>query len=733
MEDMSSVQAALPTADDLASNPVVQKLDALSIPHATYPHALSMTADELVANVPLEGENETHTKNLFFKDKKHGLFLVVTCTDAECNTKELGKMLKLEGKVNLRLADEALLLEKLGCKKGCVGPLSMMNNSDKDVTLVLDEALLAKARVHSHPLRNDASTSLTPADLQKFLQEIGVEPTLLTFPKKGARHLAPPSSRPAGDKSGSKPKLPPKDKGTPKAENKNKKATKKGETQLALKWKKEENFAMWYTDVIVLSEMISYYDISGCYILRPWSYKIWELIQDWFNVQIRKLDVDNSYFPMFVSKDRLEKEKDHVEGFAPEVAWVTKSGGDDLAAPIAVRPTSETIMYPAFADWIRSHRDLPLKLNQWSNVVRWEFKDPTPFLRTREFLWQEGHTAHASFEDANVMVRQALDLYRGVYEELLAIPVVPGYKTEKEKFAGGHSTTTVEAYIPVSGRAIQGATSHHLGQNFGKMFDINYQDEKGESQIVWQTSWGLTTRTIGVMIMVHGDDTGLVLPPKVAPLQAVIIPIVSKKCPLENLASYCEDIKQSLDAKDVRCKLDDRSIYNPGWKYAHWEQKGVPIRIEVGPRDLEQKQARMVVRFGGEKIDVGVDELASTVQKKLEEVQGQMFEKAKEFRDQHLVQVTEWKDFVPNLELHNLVLTPWCGGEHQDWEEWVKEKSREESLASRGEGAEDERAATSVAAKTLCIPFKQPELPEGTKCIASGLPATCWVMWGRSY
>ena len=728
MENMSDLSDAI----DFNTNPIIQKLDELSIPHNTYSHVLSMTAEELVTNVPLPSSNETHTKNLFFKDKKHGMFLVTTCTDAEMNTKELGKMLNLEGKVNLRLADETLLLDKLGCKKGCVGPLSMMNNTDKDVTLVLDEELLNMSKVHSHPLRNDVSTALLPADLLKFIKEMGVEPTVLSFPKKGSEPLPGkvPSSRPTGDKTSTKPKIPPKDKNAPKSTNVNKKQTKKGETQVGLKWKKEENTAMWYSDVIVLSEMISYYDISGCYILRPWSYKIWELIQDWFNIQIRKLDVDNSYFPMFVSKDRLEKEKDHVEGFAPEVAWVTKSGDGDLAAPIAVRPTSETIMYPAFADWIRSHRDLPLKLNQWSNVVRWEFKDPTPFLRTREFLWQEGHTAHATFDDANVMVRQALDLYRRVYEELLAIPVIPGYKTEKEKFAGGHSTTTVEAYIPVSGRAIQGATSHHLGQNFGKMFDINYQDEKGENQIVWQTSWGLTTRTIGVMIMVHGDDTGLVLPPRVAPLQAVIVPIVSKNCPMEKLASYCEDIRKSLDEKDIRCKLDDRLIYNPGWKYAHWEQKGVPIRIEVGPRDLENKQARMVVRFGGEKIDVSVDDLAGAVEKKLVEVQTNMFNKAKEFRDDHLVQVTEWKDFVPNLELHNLVLTPWCGGEHQDWEEWVKDKSREESL--QGE-VEDARAATSVAAKTLCIPFTQPELAEGTKCIASGLPATCWVLWGRSY
>jgi prolyl-tRNA synthetase len=315
----------------------------------------------------------------------------------------------------------------------------------------------------------------------------------------------------------------------------------------------------------------------------------------------------------------------------------------------------------------------------------------------------------------------------------LAVPVVPGYKTEKEKFAGGHSTTTVEAYIPVSGRAIQGATSHHLGQNFAKMFDINYQDASGETQLAWQTSWGLTTRTIGVMVMVHGDDTGLVLPPRVAPLQVVIVPIVSKHCPLSTLSSYCDEILKSLEDRDVRCKLDDRDIYNPGWKYAHWEQKGVPIRIEVGPRDLENRQVRMVVRFGGEKIDVGFDDMAASVIAKLDEVQSNMLARAREFRDDHLVKVTEWKDFVPNLELHNLVLTPWCGGEHKDWEEWVKEKSREESLTSRGEEGEADTSATSVAAKTLCIPFEQPHLEEGTKCIASGLPATCWILWGRSY
>jgi len=430
----------------------------------------------------------------------------------------------------------------------------------------------------------------------------------------------------------------------------------------------------------------------------------------------------------------LEKEKDHIEGFAPEVAWVTHSGESKLQVPIAIRPTSETIMYPTFSNLIQSHRDLPLCINQWSNVVRWEFKDPTPFLRSREFLWQEGHTAHSTHEESTVMVRDALEMYRETYEDLLCVPVIPGYKTEKEKFAGGHMTTTVEAYIPVSGRAIQGATSHDLGQNFGKMFDITFQSKDKKSETVWQTSWGFTTRSIGVMVMVHGDDKGLVLPPTVSPLQVVIIPIHNKKTPLSEISPYCEEILSKLKAAGLRADYDDRTTYNPGWKYNHWEQKGVPIRLEVGPSDLANTTARVVIRHSGDKEDVAVtDGFEGVIQSKLDEIQKAMFTKAKEVRDAHIVQVTEWKDFVPALEGNNLVLSPWCGGEHQEWEEWVKNTSRAESLERQGVEEESETTATSVAAKTLCIPFDQPELPEGTKCIASGMDATCWVLWGRSY
>lgn len=726
VEIVNSAPAAsgpTPTATSKTSgdNPVLAKLQELGVEHVSYDHVACMTAEELVEKVPLPGAKHTHTKNLFFRDKKHGLFLVTTATANAVNTKELGGALNLKGKVNMRLADADLLLKVLHAKPGCVGPLAIALASEP-VTLVLDAALKKDYEmIHSHPVTNDMSVQLSPAALEDFLAKVGVEPVWLDFAPAGA---APP---PKAAKTETK-KSP-----APQSSELTKKGGKKGETLLALQWKKSENFANWYTDVITLSEMISYYDISGCYILRPWSYKMWELIQEWFNVEIGKLGVENTYFPMFVAKDRLETEKDHVEGFAPEVAWVTKSGDGELANPIAIRPTSETIMYPAYSDWIRSHRDLPLKLNQWSNVVRWEFKFPTPFLRTREFLWQEGHTAHATFDEAEDMVMKALGLYRAVYEELMAVPVVPGYKTEKEKFAGGYRTTTVEAYIAGSGRAIQGATSHHLGQNFGKMFDITFQDETGKKEIAWQTSWGLTTRTIGVMVMVHGDDTGLVLPPRVAPLQVVVIPIVSKNFVAEKAHPYCRKILKDLEDNGIRAKFDDRTVYNPGWKYNHWEQKGVPVRIEVGPRDVENASARCVYRYNGEKNDFPVDGMGALLKAKLVEIQSNMLAKAKEARDTHLVKVTEWKDFVPNLEKHNLILTPWIGGEHQDWEEWVKTKSREESLERLGLASEEEKTATSVAAKTLCIPFEQPELPEGTPCFASGKPATCWVLWGRSY
>jgi len=402
----------------------------------------------------------------------------------------------------------------------------------------------------------------------------------------------------------------------------------KKENKIGIESKKEEDFPNWYRQVLVRSEMLDYYDVSGCYILRPWAYRIWKEIQNFLSNEFEKLGVEDSYFPMFVTKKVLEREKDHVEGFAPEVAWVTKSGKSDLAEAIAVRPTSETVMYPAFKNWIRSHRDLPLRVNQWCNVVRWEFKHPVPFIRTREFLWQEGHSVYATREESEREVMEILGYYTNVYQDLLAVPVMRGRKTEKEKFAGALFTTTVEAFIPTNGRAVQAATSHCLGQSFAKIFDITVENEKHEKQYVWQNSWGLTTRSLGVCTMVHGDDKGLVLPPRVAPIQVVFIPLRYKDS-VEAVQKRAEQLFGALKDSGIRCTLDD-SDNTGGWKYNHWEVRGVPLRIELGPRDLEKEVVVFVRRDTGAKETVSWTNMISHAKEVLEDMQNRLFARAKE-------------------------------------------------------------------------------------------------------
>lgn len=528
-------------------------LSDLSLSSTTTNHTAAFTVEEQAQYV--SGIPGTLTKNLFLRDKKHGLFLLTVLADRDVNMKDFASLMNLSG-ANVRFGDEELLQEKLGVIRGAVSPFALINDASAEVKFCIDKALMEVDVINIHPLRNDQTTSISPAALTAFLQHINHAPNVVDFSNvKAAAESKGAATSSAKAKAG-KPAVAPK---AADAENTGKDV--KRETQLGLSAKKEEDFANWYTQAITMSEMIDYSDISGCYVLRPWSFFIWETIQQYFDAEIKKLGVKNSYFPLFVSERALMTEKDHIEGFAPEVAWVTKCGKNDLAEPIAIRPTSETIMYPFFAKWIRSHRDLPLELNQWSNVVRWEFKDATPFLRSREFLWQEGHTAHDNYENAQHRVRSILDLYAQVYEHLLAVPVIKGQKTEAEKFAGAHHTTTVEAYINGSGRAIQGATSHNLGQNFGKMFKINFEDEKGEKQIPWQTSWGLTTRSIGVAVMVHGDNKGLVLPPRVAPVQAVICPIASKEVDYRELVRYCDEIGRELKKVGVRVEVDDRQVF----------------------------------------------------------------------------------------------------------------------------------------------------------------------------
>ncbi|XP_052767806.1 bifunctional glutamate/proline--tRNA ligase-like [Mya arenaria] len=531
-----------------------------------------------------------------------------------------------------------------------------------------------------------------------------------------------------GDKQGKKQE---------KAQNESKNAEEaaaehsKKQSRLGLEAKKEENLSDWYSQIITKAELIEYYDVSGCYILRPWSYSIWEVIKDFFDTAIKKLGVENTYFPMFVSNAALEREKTHIEDFAPEVAWVTRSGKSELAEPIAIRPTSETVMYPAYAKWIKSHRDLPLKLNQWCNVVRWEFKHPQPFLRTREFLWQEGHTAWSNKDDACEEVYTILELYAQVYEHLMAIPVVRGRKTEKEKFAGGDFTTTVEAYISASGRAIQGATSHHLGQNFSKMFEIVYEDpETRDKKYVFQNSWGITTRTIGVMCMVHGDNQGLVLPPRVACLQAVIVPCgvtaSLSEADTNKLMSACEALKSSLEAGGVKVKADLRDNYSPGWKFNHWELKGVPLRMELGPRDMKQNQVVIVRRDTGEKLTMKNDNLVQQVKDLLETIQKDMFDKAKKDLDSNMTVSHNWDEFCNGLDQNKLIQAPFCG--EIPCEDAIKKDSARDVVVEEG--------APAMGAKGLCIPFKQPqELAKGSKCIHPGCnrEAKFYTLFGRSY
>lgn len=515
-------------------------------------------------------------------------------------------------------------------------------------------------------------------------------------------------------------------------DSKQNQASKK-QTKLGIESKKEDNFADWYTEVIVRSEMIEYYDVSGCYIFRPWSFAIWEKIQSFFDEKIKSIGVENCYFPMFVSQQALEKEKNHIADFAPEVAWVTKSGQSEMAEPIAIRPTSETVMYPAFSKWVQSHRDLPIRLNQWNNVVRWEFKDPTPFIRTREFLWQEGHSAFSNRAEAIEEVELILEFYASVYEDLLAIPVVRGRKSEKEKFPGADFTLTVEGYISTNGRGIQGGTSHHLGQNFSKMFDISFQDpnDSTKKEFAYQNSWGLSTRTIGVLIMTHGDNKGLVLPPRVSPIQVVIIPvgITSSTTPemKKTLLDACDKLNQQLKDIKVRSKLDATDHYTPGWKFNHYELKGICIRVELGPKDLEKSQIVACRRDTGEKLNFNLSEAAKNLADLLEEIQKSLYDKSKAAMDARQAMVNDWGEFLTKLNDKFTLIAPFCG--RPACEDNIKKDSVRES--------KDGMVGPLMGAKSLCIPKRQPEieLTESHKCIhpECGEKPKYWCLFGRSY
>ncbi len=464
----------------------------------------------------------------------------------------------------------------------------------------------------------------------------------------------------------------------------------------------EEDFAQWYTDVVKKADLVDYSSVRGSMIIRPYGYAIWENIRDILDQKIKETGHENVYMPLFIPESLLQKEKDHIEGFAPEVAWVTHGGSEELHERLVVRPTSEVLFCEHYANIIHSYRDLPKLYNQWSNVVRWE-KTTRPFLRSLEFLWQEGHTAHATDEDAAEETLRMLNVYTDVLENYLALPVIRGQKTEKEKFAGAKYTLTIESLMH-DGKALQSGTSHHLGTGFAEAFGIQYTDQNGELQYVHQTSWGITTRLIGALIMVHGDNRGLVLPPRIAPKQVMIVPIAQHK---EGVLDFAYNLKDRL-SKIVRIDID-ASDKMPGWKFNEYEMKGIPVRLEVGPKDIEKEQVVLVRRDTGEKIFTPIAELEEKLLALLEDIQQNLYNKAKEHREKKTSTATNMDEFKKNLEENpGFIKAMWCGD--RKCEDHIKE----------------ETSATS-----RCIPFEQEKIHD--QCVVCGKEAKHMVYWAKAY
>lgn len=462
----------------------------------------------------------------------------------------------------------------------------------------------------------------------------------------------------------------------------------------------DEDFPQWYTDVCKKTQLVDYGPVKGTMVIRPYGYAIWENIQREMDERFKATGVRNAYFPMLIPMSFFTREAEHVEGFAPEVAVVTHAGGEELAEPLAIRPTSETIIGNMYSKWLQSYRDLPILINQWANVMRWE-KTTRPFLRTSEFLWQEGHTCHATEEEAVEETIKMLGLYKEFAENVLAIPVLCGRKTEKEKFAGAVATYGMEAMMK-DGKSLQSGTSHYLGQNFSKAFDIKFLDKDGVQKYAYTTSWGTSTRMIGAVIMAHGDKRGLVLPPKVAPYQAVIVPIAAKK---GGVLEKCAEIKALLEKSGVRVVLDDTDN-SPGWKFNEWEMKGVPVRIEIGPRDIEAGKATLFRRDTLEKGECGLDNIADEVAKLLDTIQSDMLEAARKRRDEKIVRANDTAGILKGVEGGNFVKAGWCGC--RECEDEVKN-------------------ATNATARVMC------DVLEDEFCAVCGKKAKHTVYFARAY
>ena len=465
----------------------------------------------------------------------------------------------------------------------------------------------------------------------------------------------------------------------------------------------EEDFAQWYTDVVKKAELMDYSSVKGCMIFKPNGYAIWENIQKLLDARFKEVGVENVYLPLFIPESLLQKEKDHVEGFAPEVAWVTHGGMEELQERLCVRPTSETLFCDLYSNIIQSYRDLPKVYNQWCSVVRWE-KTTRPFLRSSEFLWQEGHTAHATAEEAEARTIQMLNLYADFCEQVLAIPMVKGRKTDKEKFAGAESTYTIEALMH-DGKALQSGTSHNFGDGFAKAFGIQYTDKNNQLQYVHQTSWGVSTRLIGAIIMVHGDDSGLVLPPVVAPVQVMVIPIQQNK---EGVLDAANGIFDELKAADIRVKVDDGDK-SPGWKFAEAEMRGIPLRVEIGPKDMEKHQCVLVRRDTREKTVVDLDDVADKAKELMAQMQKDMLERARKHLESHISDAHNYEEFKDAVENKpGFIRAMWCG------DEACELKIKEDTTAT-----------------SRCMPFEQEKISD--VCVCCGKPAKKLVYWGKAY
>ena len=465
----------------------------------------------------------------------------------------------------------------------------------------------------------------------------------------------------------------------------------------------DDDFARWYTDIVIKTDLADYTDTKGCIVIKPYGYAIWENIKEYTDKAFKRTGVKNVYFPLLIPESLLEKEKDHVEGFAPEVAWVTEAGDEKLEERLCIRPTSETIISIMYSKWLKSWRDLPYVYNQWCNVLRWE-KETKPFLRSREFLWQEGHTIHETAEEAKERTMKMLEVYSDVVENFLAIPVIKGIKTEKEKFAGAEETYTIETMM-YDGKALQTGTSHYFGQNFTKPFDVKFQNRDGKEEYAYQTSWGISTRLIGAIIMAHGDNRGLKLPPKVAPIQVIVVPVAMHK---EGVKEEATKLFNNL-VNDFRTEIDVRDQYSPGYKFNEWEMRGVPIRIEIGPRDIENEECVLVRRDTSEKIVVKLKEVNTKVAELLEDIQNNMYKVCKERMEQKTTIAYTLDEFIQNMNTNQgFIKAMWCGD--IECENKIKD---------------------ITAAKSRCIPFVQENLSD--KCVCCGKHADKMVVWGRQY